>query len=272
MNRCPICSCEKITKVSENSCFDIKSNVVTCDQCCFVFLETQLDDNEALDFYKNKYRSSKVESFDEIRYLGDLERSISQLSFIKDSLSLEDSILEIGGGWGVNVNYLYSKGYEKISVIELDDNIENLMNPSIRREKNIGDIKSKNDFIILSGVLEHLYDLNGKLLLKKQNLNNKGRVFVEVPNGQNHTIKESYASSYHNSFFSKEHLISLFKKYDFEIVKTSTFGKEKLLPDLSSEEYKQWSDGVKKEISIIAELPESHKNAYWLRMLAKNNS
>ena len=187
---CPICKHDAFSKIATNSKLGITSSVVRCINCAFVFLEEQLDDEELFKFYRDSYRTNKRESFDESRHLGDLERSISQFEFFKDFLKIEDEIVDIGAGWGINANYLLSKGYEKIVVNESDDKVEQQLNKRIiRKTELIGSAKNKYNFIIMSHTLEHLFDLQGKMTVLSSMLKDGGRLFLEVPNAKNDMIE-----------------------------------------------------------------------------------
>lgn len=268
---CPVCKHEVFNKATTNCMFGVTSDVVRCINCSLVFLNKQLDDKELLKFYRESYRTNKRESYDENRYLGDLERAISQFEFFNYYLYVEDEILDIGAGWGINVNFLFSKGYKKVVANEWDDKIEQKLNRRIpRKTELIGDIRNQYDFIIMSHSLEHLFELEGKMAALFNTLQDGGRLFVEVPNAKNNKIVEGFSNSYHYWYFTMEHLLSLAANNGFEILKTGVYGKKHLIPNMNFKDFTNWKRSVlKDEVSDIIELSADHENAYWLRILLK---
>ena len=270
LKECPICRCDTTDKIAVNDLLCLGADCLQCSNCKFVFLGTQFNDKQSNEFYNDKYRKQKQENYDEERYLGDLERSISQLDFMKEIISKKDRILEIGGGWGTNVNYLYSQGFKNIFVNEFDDNIVKNLNCNIGRTSDyIKDISSNYDVVIMSNVLEHLCQLNDKVKSLRRILNNDGIVFIEVPNRKCSAIESSFSSSYHNSWFSGDNLMSLFKKYDFEVLKMEIVGKNKLIADFERDDYIKFKNNVENGIQSFIELSEDHDKAYFIRLLVR---
>jgi len=266
---CPICKHDAFNRITINSKFGITSVVIKCNNCSLVFLEKQLDDDEVLKFYHDSYRVIKRERFDEIRYLGDLERAISQFNFFKDFVKLDDEIIDIGAGWGINANYLFLKGYENIVVNELDDKVEQQLDPRIvRKSELIGSVGGKYDFIIMSHTLEHLFDLQGKVSSLFNMLNDGGKLFIEVPNSKNNKIVDGCSESYHYWYFMMTHLFLLADNNGFNVLKYGVFGKKQFICDMDSNVFSNWKRGISEDdLSSIVELPEYHENAYWLRVL-----
>lgn len=137
IQNCPLCesanSGMKSTVFGQNSIFIESANILECESCGFMFLQNQLSDDELNIFYNTKYRDIKQELLTKNRFLGDKERAISQLNYWGQYVNKDINILEVGGGWGVNANYLYDSGFTKLTVNEWDDNINLSLNKNIYR-------------------------------------------------------------------------------------------------------------------------------------------
>lgn len=269
LNNCPLCDGKKFVTIGQNTNFGILSDIVKCEACRFVFLKKQLDDKELAIFYAKLYRDQKNEEFDEQRLLGDYERALSQFLFINDYLKSTDKILEIGAGYGVLTDLLYDKGKNNTTILEWDNRIlQHLKSDKIVCKTSWDYLDNENyDFIIMSHVLEHLYDVNGKIQFLYHLLKSQGRIFVEVPSYQNIGNYNGMKNSFHYWLFTMEHLFKLFKKQKFKVLKAAVCGKMKLLHEMNDQEYSLWKDQLHKQSPSIMYLDEKHDKAYWLCVL-----
>lgn len=271
---CMVCDCNFFLKLAENDSFGFKADIVECKNCGFIFLNKQLQEKALIEFYATCYRTHKKEINNSVQYFSDRERAISQSNYIEPFIKKENNLFEIGSGWGVLSNLLFDKGYYNITTTEWDKvSNRNLNEKIVKYTGSLKDINGNFDIIIMSHVLEHLADLNIKLLLFKKILKNKGKLFIEVPNAINPLVIKNYmnGSPYHHWFFNKKCLINLLKKNGFKLLHASTFGKIKLLNELKKHELLKWKSSVKSGITEIEEISENHPKAYWIRLIVECN-
>ncbi len=252
-----ICGSMQHHNLMKHDIFVKHGEIVQCDECGFIWSKKQLDDIELESFYKYKYRDLKGEILDFTRFRNDLQRAISQYSFYNDSLAdLDQVILEIGAGWGVSSKYLYKKGFNNIYIIEPDARVNNILPKDIKILNNMSEAPSKKiSLVIMSHVLEHIFNVKNFLRRLATQMNKDSVVFVEVPNCENQKVLMQSDESYHYWFFTKKSLINLFKSQGFEPVKVQTYGKGKFSKIKSTS----------KSDNIIREYESSRDEAYWLR-------
>ena len=112
-----------------------------------------------------------------------------------------------------------------------------------------------------------MFDLNNKTEILKNKLTANGKLFIEVPNVQNVTVKNLSQTSYHYWFFTLDNLLTLFKKHGFDIIKFGAFGKNKYIEALNKEELAQWAEDVENNKSSFIEMDERDERAFYLRIL-----
>ncbi len=131
-------------------------------------------------------------------------------------------ILEIGPGFGLNINLL--KEYGSVEILEIDEYFAHEIeknNPKIVRYSNITEIKKKYDLIVLMDVLEHIEDIKEFLSRLNNILLNQGNLIISVPAYQSlfseHDVAMKHYRRYSNNLL-KEHL-----KENFKIISTHRF-------------------------------------------------
>lgn len=203
-----------------------------CRDCGFLQLRTQLDRRALNSFYKSgEYQSLCMGGIDEHSHFL-LEKNTMSRIFISvfESLGInfqDKKVLEIGCGSGGIISALSEKGME-CAGYDLD-------RAKIEAGKKFGvkglfcadamdsDVDvSKFEFIIISNVLEHLYDplvflkeLNGKLI------NNSQKVIIDVPNVDGISHYGEYTSDFfhvsHLWYFSPITLRSMLERSGFNV-------------------------------------------------------
>lgn len=270
LTECLLCGSTAHEPIDRHTIFGLPSEIVRCESCHFAFSTHQLDDSELFEFYSHLYRRQKQESLNGDRILGDLERAVSQLDFVGEALKPHHRILEVGGGWGINANFLYGRGYKDIVVNEFDDQIMRVLYPQITRIKqNVFEMDRTCDFIVMSHVLEHFYEPTSKLEHLRQLLRKDGHLFIEVPNCGNPELLRTSRRTFHYWFFDRAHVERLLLAAGFEVVKSQCFGKDQRISDLShSEKLRVKSDVVKGKTSIRG-MHDDDERALWVRLLAR---
>jgi SAM-dependent methyltransferase len=165
MRNCPICNklsnIFDITSISLTLVNDINLNnilnVKLCKECFFYFS----DSNNTQEDYNNYYLT--FNNYQQQNYCLDKDMCCANFIFknIKNNIK---TILDYGTGNGVLANLLSTK----FSVDVFDINME----------KNT----TKYDLLVLSHVLEHIYDVNTFIKEISKNIKDNGLLYIEIPN------------------------------------------------------------------------------------------
>lgn len=207
MRECSICSCcEKnieyiqnfqltlVNDINLNNHLDLKY----CSHCNFYFS----DSNNSQDDYNNYYMS--FNNYKKENYCKD--KDVRCFDYLCKTLSSEvKNILDYGSGNG--------------TLAELLSNKFNVEQYDIGMEQNT----NKYDCLVLSHVLEHIYDLNSFIEKISENINDNGYLYIEIPNAEFYDkivdicpLQEINLE--HINFFSKYSLNKLLVKHGYTCV------------------------------------------------------
>lgn len=213
---CPICECkngELLHSVNfakdNNEYIPQHYDVVVCDNCGFIFNNTDWTQKEYDKYYKSSNKHSTKYTFsggsinnnlDIIRYDGIIKK-------IEKLINKENSILDVGCGQGGLLKTLKDNGYNNLYGIDPSNtSIDILKSYDINGESislfELNKLNQKFDVVILSQVLEHIYDLGQLKLLIKNLLNENAILYIDVPDGTSY-IKNQLSSFY---YFDLEHI------------------------------------------------------------------
>lgn len=160
-------------------------------KCGFIWADTDARAEDFDQFYR-EYYNPHVDAHD-------LHRMQNLASFIFEHVKPNARVVDFGGGEGYLANYLRELGFENVSVVNLDDKMP------------------KCDVVILSQVIEHLYDLERDLNKIDANLENGGLIFIETPEAVLYQFKRTPAlMDYyptHVNHFNNQTLPALASKY-----------------------------------------------------------
>lgn len=170
MRNCPICyksysSLMNIMDIKLSLVNEINLNnnlhVKLCNDCCFYFS----DSNNTQDDYNNYYL--KFNNYQQQNYC--LDKDIKCVDFICKNINNDKikTIIDYGSGNGAVVNLLKSQNFTV-------DNFDIGM-----KTTNI-----KYDLLILSHVLEHIFNLSEFINTITKNINDDGLLYIEVPNAE----------------------------------------------------------------------------------------
>lgn len=113
-----------------------------------------------------QYWRKPDESNDPTTYLGTAERSEYLVSLIKQHVSNDASIIELGCNVGRNLNYLWQAGYSNLSGVEINEDAIRLMKesyPDMKATIYHGTIEERikelqqYDLVFTMAVLEHVH-------------------------------------------------------------------------------------------------------------------
>jgi len=242
IRKCPICQNDigeilykQKFKLPETHLLSSLYNIVECNKCKFVFADSSSNQRDYNMFYQNmsKYEDKLTASGGgDTSY--DLERLRQTASDIQKILPEKNSsILDIGCGNGGLLCELKKNGFNNLTGLDPSQNcVSNIKEKGINAYQ--GGISSDNyddesiflnkkfDFIILSHVFEHIYDLQVAVSNIQKLLNNNGLLYIEVPDASRYKdhfiVPYYYFDIEHINHFDENSLKNLFLKYDFEFI------------------------------------------------------
>jgi len=236
---CPICGTnvgELLHHIDfakgENEFIPSMYSIVSCYGCGFVFNDTNWNQ---LDYNKYYSATSKYTGLDTVGAGGISEKEILRYNrqidrFRKYIPSFDSSIADIGCAKGGLLKTLQKAGYVNLYGVDASQECLSFLNTfgikSIQAYLNdLDKVNVKFDLVILSHVLEHVYDLQSILKSIAGILKNDGMIYVEVPNakiyGELLFGPFYYFDFEHINHFSEEYLESLFSKH-FKCVLSSS--------------------------------------------------
>lgn len=134
-------------------------------QCGFIWADTQAIPADFDEFYRKHYNPHNDQY--------DLNRIHQLGAFIFQHILPSSRIVDFAGGEGLLKKYLKSMAFPHVSEVNLDDQMVEC------------------DVVILSQVIEHLYDLRGTLDTINAYLTNKGIIIVETPAADQYAMKDN---------------------------------------------------------------------------------
>lgn len=230
---CPICNSENREILYTQNFYNNNSislmdryDVVSCEECGFVFADNIPTQKEFNDYYAEMSRwENNVNEENNKNYLKHFN---SMIDFIFPYLRLENNnILDIGCSTGEFLNEFKKRGYRSLLGIDPSFNCTNF----VEKRYDIKTIQSdifhfgsinKFDLITMSAVLEHIVDLWSALIRIHNLLEDDGILFIEVPNC---TAFETWIytpyqqfSVEHINYFSIYSIENLLNVCDFKII------------------------------------------------------
>jgi len=202
---CPICN-EKNGIVLHTQKFSLPEksvlpavyDVVSCTSCGFCFADTSATQKDYDKYYNemSKYESKETASGGGLNPVDKARLSTAARLIAESCPNKEAAILDIGCANGGLLECLDELGYKNLTGIDITricvENVKKLGYQAyfggVFNLEELGD--KKYDVVILSHVLEHLYDLQKTAENLKNLLNPNGVIYIEVPD----------ASRYRNYF------------------------------------------------------------------------
>jgi len=206
---------EKECKICGNTMFDHfmevndyfltneKFNLVKCKNCELVFVNPQPSHHDIAKYYNSpNYISHSGTNKGIINWVYTKIRNYTHQKKLKlvSAFSSGKTILDIGCGSG-ELLFLFKKNNWDTLGVEPNDNARTFSQKqyqlNVLKEEEIDQIGSHSkDVISMWHVLEHVHDLNKRLIEIKRILKNNGVVFIAVPN------MESFDATSYNAFWA----------------------------------------------------------------------
>jgi len=232
--KCPICDESRVQILYTFSMFLPEAiplagdyAVVSCSKCGFVYQDSRatLLDYENYYTYFNKYGAAPTITEETLELFGHYKG-------IFDAVVKKDArILDVGCAGGILLDFLKESGYNKVAGLDpSEDCVKKMSDRGI--ESYLGSIYSVNpaipgksfDLIILSGVMEHLFDVQKAVQTLDRYLEDSGKIFIGVPDaaryGDYFNSFSYYFNFEHINHFSNTSLNNLMLKFKYVNVRT----------------------------------------------------
>jgi 2-polyprenyl-3-methyl-5-hydroxy-6-metoxy-1,4-benzoquinol methylase len=231
---CILCKKSSLTKFTDSSY--LNTPVYYCDNCNF-YLNGDSEGEigtKVQEIYKKEYWDSRrSETMLNSNYMdadsqGKKRRWLSQYAYCKKFFQGK-KILEIGAGSGQALFWFEKEGFF-VTGIEPDKRNVDMINKKLEYGKCFAEfvedlqMDKKFDVIWISHAMEHL--VRPDLLLEKckNNLNDEGILFIEVPNCENDTIlKLSIYDNPSTFHFSMKSLLTMAKTVGYDVLQRDYF-------------------------------------------------
>lgn len=236
MRSCAICSDSRHTPIHRQEFLfpgqdaSVHYDVVACDACGFVYADNIPDQSFLNDFYQSaEHHLHAAKIPDGLRVI-----HADFFDFVRRNapLSPESEILDVGCGMGHFLNHFKTAGFAHLRGIEPSP-------ASVRLARELYDIEVVSgtidnyqanetyDLISLSGVLEHIADLDAAIERLSALLADKGSLFFAVPDAGTfgdappHEPFLEFALE-HINFFTRATLDELLRRHGFEPIHCET--------------------------------------------------
>jgi len=185
-----------------------KLTVLQCNKCGFVGSDSLANKDDYNNYYRQITYSSNYTAFDldddEIQYLDET------IAIIQKHINTDDKILDIGCGLSHILSGLKNNKYKNLYALDMSKECVNYFKDTYQIDAIVGAVDNipcniKPDFIILSHIVEHLFELDKQLQYLKEQLLEGKKIFVEVPDTSRF---EEFATNLGElSFFYYTHLL-----------------------------------------------------------------
>jgi 2-polyprenyl-3-methyl-5-hydroxy-6-metoxy-1,4-benzoquinol methylase len=256
ITQCPICSnadlqphitCKDYTVTGEH--FSLKK----CNSCDFL-MTTPRPDVLGKYYQSEDYLSHSDKSTTLFGNIYAVVRKLTiswKLRIVKSLINKSATVLDMGCGVGIFLNACKTRGY-KIAGVEpsKDARVIAERNTGIKISANLEDTTGNFDLITLWHVLEHIPDLETKMILLREKLNQDGHLLIAVPNHKSHDAlhyRERWAAydvPRHLWHFSRTSMAKLFDKNQLELIDIIPMKLDSFYVSMLSEKYKNKKLGI----------------------------
>ena len=273
---CDYCCGEEFSLVTEYTRFE-KNNVLRCQGCGLVYLETNRDQREVESFYASGYRQTPtlpVQSAEEHFHARVTQHEAeNRIQFISSHLDLPDRrILEIGSASGSLLEKLREHGCREAIGVELDEEFSKYARGKgfqiLTRSVEQSGFKEEFDGVVSFHTLEHVYDPLAVIQAIYRALKPGGCFLGEVPNQDDWRIqifddevtKRFHYDPNHYYYYSPKTLGNYLQAGGFVNVELATVERYNSLRQLKSILLRQESPGDIAEISSKYIFPQSDRD------------
>jgi 2-polyprenyl-3-methyl-5-hydroxy-6-metoxy-1,4-benzoquinol methylase len=248
---CPICSSNRFKHLMVARDYTVTQSdfsLQQCEHCHFVVTSPRPDQNSIPVYYQSdKYISHTgggKNLVDRIYLLARNYTLQSKYKLIKEYKAL-GSVLDYGCGTGAYLHYMQSHNWQ-IAGVEPSKAAAKKAYELTGKEiyHDLNQINDKFEVITLWHVLEHIHNLNEKIIEIKDHLEKDGILFIGVPNHNSLDAKKygvfwaGYDVPRHLWHFSNTNMKMLLEKNGFQLVNTVPMKLDSFYVSLLSENYK----------------------------------
>ena len=232
IGKCISCNSADFDYYNQN--FTLKLPMYICKNCkLYVTGISQKEIDEKLEhFYNEDFwetdREDLKSDFTDSYSIGRIKIWRSQKKYCEEILNDSKTILEIGSGHGEAIYNFDKIGYkvigiepDKKNVIYINKKLKN--SECIVAKAETFSFDKKFDIIWINHVFEHLSKPIEFLEKLNNFLNESGFIFIEVPSVEKVNDYRKFQSTPHAYNYSRQSLINISKKSDYEIVKSDYF-------------------------------------------------
>jgi len=228
---CNVCGSNDLSKITNKGQFGFTTNVCICKTCGLSFLNPRWDEASYISFYRNEYdayyRPNAIDTSPE-KDPCSYHPIVVRGEKVIDTFHSFENILDVGSGDGKLLSHFQDR-FKKAKYYAIEPSLEHKMKLENRGitfvsdDVNSGWESSYNDsfdFIILRHVLEHFMDPVGVLKKLRATLNDKGYIYVAVPDsmGYNQPLTDSFFRVVHTYYFNRNSLTNVLHKAGFEVI------------------------------------------------------
>jgi len=234
VRNCPVCKNhnnqflfkQEFANYSDGGLMD-EYDVVICSSCGAGYasgIPSQFEFDryyETMSKYEHGYRSGEVSDVDKARF--------SQVvDLVERYLKKDDRIVDIGCATGALLAEFQKRGFNNIKGYDPSKECSEAalrlygIKVAISSISSLSEVSESADLVIMTGVLEHLADVDQSILIIKKLLAKKGMIYFEVPDATRYdewfSAPFQFFSMEHVNFFSPLSLSNLLYRHGYEVV------------------------------------------------------
>jgi len=216
INFCPLCAHREKELFFSKISFGKRIDLYQCNSCSFVYQSPILNDKGLKNYYSNMFRSNKNVLHHNKMFIRGENRGKKIHDLISRYFNLQGScVIEIGCGYGGILQTFKNKGANvfgcDLDPTGIDFGKKNGLNLKLGDYKSLSKLEGKCDVIILSHVLEHIFELKDFVNGVSKFLKKNGLLYIALPGVESETAREkNYAiQPGHIYYFSEKTLSDL---------------------------------------------------------------
>jgi len=251
--KCPVCGGSNFSVFLKTKDFFLTGeefNLIQCTSCSFIFTDPIPPPEQIFSYYDSpEYVSHEIKksSFLDRIYALARKRNISNKYKIVHQFKEYGKILDVGCGTGELLKYFKDHGWHTFGIEPVDKArtfAQNEYSLDVYEENQLKLFDSQSfDVITLWHVLEHVYDLNGRIEELKRILKPDGVLIIAVPD------IDSYDALHYGKYwgaldvprhlyhFSRDSISLLFENHSFKVMDTFPLKMDSYYVSLLSERF-----------------------------------
>lgn len=255
ITKCPICNFEQFenySKVKDHSISGEYFNLIRCKSCHFIITSPRPESELLSNYYHSENYISHSDT--NTGFINKIYRLIRHFT-LKQKIALikkfhkNPKILDIGSGAGYFLNACKKEGFNCFGIepdLNTRSNSINKFDIQVFDELYIDQIPAESmDAITMWHVLEHVPELNQRLVEIRKILKSNAYIIIAVPNCDSFDAKfykefwAGFDAPRHLWHFTPETIIQLLNQHSFEHIETKPMYFDSYYVAMLSEKYKR---------------------------------